>query len=66
MRNNDFMKYAGMAAQFMATLAVAFFIGIKLDHFWELKFPILTIILPLIMLFVLLWKIVKDSNPTKK
>jgi hypothetical protein len=65
MRNNEMMKYAGMATQFLATLGVAFFIGIKLDNFFEFKLPILTICIPLIMLMALLWKIVRDTTPKK-
>lgn len=65
MRNYELMKYAGMATQFMATLGVAFFLGIKIDKWSNLNFPIATICLPLLMLIYMLWKIVKESNTQK-
>ena len=62
MRNNDLLKYAGLATQLIATLGVAIFIGFKSDNYLHWKFPLLTITLPLIALISLFYKIYKDSN----
>ena len=59
-------KYIGLATQLLATLGVAFFIGYWIDQFFGLKVPVAMIILPLLALFGLLWKIVKDTSNTKK
>lgn len=56
------MKYAGMATQFIATLGVAIFIGFKADKYIAWKFPLLTILLPLLMLVSMFYKIFKDSE----
>jgi len=62
MQNNDLLKYAGMATQFLVTLAVTIFIGYKVDHLLSLSFPIFTTTLPLLILFVTFWKIYKDTS----
>jgi hypothetical protein len=43
---------------------VTIFIGIKIDKQTNLKFPIATILLPLLVLIGIFWKVYKDS--TKK
>jgi len=63
MPNNDLMKYAGMATQFLATLGVAIFIGVKADRLTGWKFPACTILLPLAAIVSLLYKIYLDSTP---
>ena len=64
MPNNELIKYGGLATQIIVTLGVAIFIGIKLDKYLNIKFPIATITLPLLVLVSLFWKIYKDA--TKK
>ena len=59
------MKYAGMAFQMLATLGVAFFIGYKLDHYFELSFPVFLLLLPLLALGGLFYQILKDTNKKK-
>lgn len=55
------MKYASMAFQMIATLGVAFFIGYKLDEYFNSK-PIFLLLLPLIALSGLFYQILKDTN----
>ena len=62
MRNNELLKYGGLATQIIVTLGVTIFIGIKLDKNLNIKFPIATITLPLLVLVSLFWKIYKDSS----
>ena len=65
MKNNDIMKYAGMATQFLVTLAVTIFIGYQADQYLKLTFPILTVTLPLLILVVTFIKIYKDTSNEK-
>jgi uncharacterized membrane protein YhiD involved in acid resistance len=65
MHNNEFLKYAGMATQFIVTLGVAIFIGFKVDQWIGWRFPLLTILLPLTAIISLLYKIYIESNPKK-
>jgi|LakMenEpi03Aug12_release.lakeMendotaPanAssembly.Ray.scaffolds.fasta_scaffold226539_2 uncharacterized membrane protein YqjE len=64
MRNHELLKYGGLATQIIVTLGVTIFIGIKIDKQTNLKFPIATILLPLLVLIGIFWKVYKDS--TKK
>jgi hypothetical protein len=65
MRNNEFIKYAGMATQFIVTLGVAIFIGYQVDQWIGWRFPLLTSLLPLAAIISLLYKIYIESNPKK-
>ncbi|MBL7755255.1 MAG: AtpZ/AtpI family protein [Chitinophagaceae bacterium] len=51
-----------MATQFLATLGVAFFVGMKLDAWIGWKFPLFLILLPLLGLAGTLWAVYKDTN----
>ena len=64
MRNHELLKYGGLATQIIVTLGVTIFIGIRIDKQTNLKFPIATILLPLLVLIGIFWKVYKDS--TKK
>ncbi len=54
-----------MAFQILATLGVAFFIGYKLDQYFELSFPIFLLLLPLIALGSFLYQVIRDTNKKK-
>ena len=62
MRNHELLKYGGLATQIIVTLGVTIFIGIKIDKLTNLKFPIATISLPLLVLISIFWKVYKDSS----
>ncbi len=66
MPNRDHLQYIGLATQILATLGVAFFIGYRIDRYFNLSAPIAMISLPVVALFGLLWKIVKDTSKPKK
>jgi hypothetical protein len=63
---NNIMRYAGLASTWLAMLLVTVWLGLKLDGWLKWKFPIFTILLPVVMLVYLLWKIIQEfSNPKK-
>lgn len=62
MLNKDLLKYAGLATQFLATLGVALFLGLKADRKLGWKFPALTLLLPILALIGLLYRIYADSS----
>ena len=62
MRNHELLKYGGLATQIIVTLGVTIFVGIKIDKLTNLKFPIATISLPLLVLIGVFWKVYKDSS----
>lgn len=60
--NRELMKYAGMGMQFLVSIALGIFIGIKADEWLKFSFPLLVWILPLIIITGLIIKIVKDTS----
>ena len=62
--NKDLMRYAGLASQMLVGLGSAVFIGLKTDKWLKLSFPILSWLLPLLVLAAIIYKIMKDTGPT--
>jgi hypothetical protein len=60
------MRYAGLATQMLAGLGVAVFAGLKSDKWLKLSFPLLSWLLPLLVLGGILYRIIKDTSPGKK
>jgi uncharacterized membrane protein YjgN (DUF898 family) len=55
-------KYLGLATQIMLSLALAVFAGIKLDKWLSFSSPLLVWILPLLVLVVMIWQVIKDTS----
>ncbi|MBL7771950.1 MAG: AtpZ/AtpI family protein [Chitinophagaceae bacterium] len=58
--DKNYLQYAGLASQMIATLGVAIFIGLKIDRALGIRFPAFLISLALLSLFYMLWKIYKE------
>ncbi|RTL60392.1 MAG: hypothetical protein EKK37_06030 [Sphingobacteriales bacterium] len=58
-------KYASLGGQLIVSLGLAVFAGIKADKWLKISFPLLGWLLPLLVLIVILYKIVKDTAPKK-
>ena len=63
--NRDLLKYAGLATQIFLALGLSVFIGIKLDGWFKLSFPVLVWVLPLLILVSLLYKLINETNKKK-
>jgi branched-subunit amino acid permease len=59
------MKYAGLATQIFVSLAIAAFLGYQADKFLKLSVPVLVVILPLLVLFVIFYKLFKETSKNK-
>lgn len=59
--NSDLMRYAGLGMQIFVSLGIAVFAGYKLDHWIKLSFPLLVWLLPLTVLGLMIYKLVKDT-----
>jgi len=55
-------KYVGLATQVMVSLALAVFGGLKLDKWFKFSTPLLVWILPLLVLAVMIWQVIKDTS----
>ena len=60
--NRELMQYAGMGAQFLVSIAIGIFIGLKLDDWLNFSFPLLVWLMPLLIIIGLTIKIVKDTS----
>ncbi len=57
------MRYAGLATQMLVSLGIAVFAGLKADKWLRLSFPILSWLLPLLVLAAILYRIIKATGP---
>lgn len=68
MKKNDnslLLKYAGLATQLLVGLALAVYLGMKTDGRLHLKMPLAVWILPLAVIGVVIYKVIKDTAPKK-
>jgi hypothetical protein len=59
------VRYAGMGAQIFASLGIAVFIGYKIDKWLAISFPILVWLLPVLVLSVFIYKLIKETSKRK-
>ena len=57
------MRYAGLATQMLVSLGIAVFVGLKADKWLRLSFPILSWLLPLLVLAAIIYRIIKATGP---
>ena len=69
MKNNNnntlLLKYASLGTQLFLALGISIFVGLKVDKMLNLATPILVWVLPLIIIIVLLYKVIKDTAKLK-
>ena len=63
--NRLLWKYAGFATQLIIALGMAVYVGIKLDSVLKFKNPVIVWVLPLLIIVVLIYKVIKDTAPKK-
>ncbi|MGV3528538.1 MAG: AtpZ/AtpI family protein [Flavisolibacter sp.] len=63
--NNDLLRYAGLGAQIFVSLGIAVFLGHLADEKLKWKVPVVTIVLPLVVLIGLIYNIVKQTSKKK-
>ena len=56
------MKYAGLGMQIFVSLGLAVFGGYKADKWLEMGFPVFVWALPLIVLFLMIYKLIKETS----
>jgi F0F1-type ATP synthase assembly protein I len=58
-------RYAGLATQFLVSIGLGVFIGLKADKWFHLSFPLLVWLLPLLIIVGLLFNILKETSKKK-
>ncbi len=61
----DVLRYAGLATQLLVYLSLAVFGGLKADR-WLHCFPLLTALLPLVVLAAVFYKLFKETGSNKR
>ena len=61
-RNSQLMRYSAITAQIFVSIGLGVFIGIKADGWLHLSFPLLVWLLPLLIIFGIMYKIIKDTS----
>lgn len=60
--NKQLMKYAGLTMQFLVSIALGIFVGVKADKWLQFSFPLLVWLLPLLMITGIIIKIIKETD----
>lgn len=62
---NDLLRYAGLGAQILVSIGIAVFVGLKLDQWLHLPFPLLVWLLPLVVVSMTIYKLIKETSKKK-
>ncbi len=62
---NDLLRYAGLGGQILVSLGLAVFAGLKLDGWLKLRFPMLVWLLPLVVVSLMIYKLIKETSKKK-
>ena len=65
-RNTDLLRYAGLGMQIFVSLGIAVFAGIKADEWLQMPMPIFAWVLPLIVICVMIYKLIKETSKRKQ
>lgn len=60
------MQYAGLGMQIFVSLGFAVFAGYKIDKWMAVRFPVFVWALPLIVLFLMIYKLIKETSKRSK
>jgi chromate transport protein ChrA len=63
--SNDLLRYAGLGGQILVSLGLAVFVGLKLDKWIGMPFPILVWLLPLVVVSMMIIKLIKETSKKK-
>jgi Na+/glutamate symporter len=59
------MRYSGLAAQFLVSIGLCVFIGMKVDKWIRLSMPLFVWMLPLLIIMGIIIKITRDTSKKK-
>lgn len=59
---NDLLRYAGLGGQILVSLGLAVFAGYKADGWLKISFPLLVWLLPLAVVSLMIYKLIKDTS----
>ena len=63
--NKPLMRYAGLATQFLVSIGLGVFLGLKADGWMKISFPLLVWLLPLLIIIGIIYNILKETSAKK-
>jgi hypothetical protein len=63
--SNDVLRYAGLGAQILVSIGIAVFAGLKLDQWIHMPIPLLVWLLPLLVVCLTIYKLIKETSKKK-
>jgi len=63
--NKQLLRYSGLAMQFLVSIGLSVFIGLKADKWLNISIPLLVWLLPLMVITGIILKIIKDTAKKK-
>jgi F0F1-type ATP synthase assembly protein I len=63
--NKQLFRYAGLAMQFLVSIGLGVFIGLKTDKWLHISIPLLVWLLPLLVITGIILKIIKETAKKK-
>jgi ATP synthase protein I len=59
---NNFLKYSGLGLQMMVSIGVGAWLGLKLDQYFELKFPVFLLTFVFVIFGGLMYQLYQSLN----
>ncbi|MGH2553365.1 MAG: AtpZ/AtpI family protein [Chitinophagaceae bacterium] len=59
--NSEYIRYAGLGIQLLVAIGLAVFAGLKSDQ-WLHTSPVLSCVLPLLVLFGIFYRLMKETD----
>jgi len=63
--NTQLSRYAGLAMQFLISIGLGVFIGLKADKWMHISMPVFVWLLPLLIITGIIFKIIKETSKKK-
>ena len=63
--DKQLLRYSGLAMQFLISIGIGVFIGLKADQWLNLSIPLLVWLLPLLFICGMIFKMIKDTSKKK-
>jgi putative F0F1-ATPase subunit (Ca2+/Mg2+ transporter) len=64
-RRAELLRYAGLSSEVVAAVGLSVFLGVKADKWLKVSFPILSWVLPLLVIVVLLFNLIRAGSGKK-
>jgi F0F1-type ATP synthase assembly protein I len=59
---NTFLKYSGLGLQMMVSIGIGAWLGLKLDRYFELKFPVFLLMFVFLIFGGLMFQLYRSLN----